>query len=134
MHWTDDGVCWVQGSVTRAFSGVNKCVVMRMSYVAECDPVVKTGAPVLIKAPVCASESLSVGDLFSVMQVGTVGVVVPPSKQQVGCDSQDRRTSVLHAALVQVRPKDGRTPRCEVFTAQQMRTDYYRVGPSGVVP
>ena len=99
----------MQGSVTQAFSSVNKRVVIRMSHVAEYDPVVKTGAPVLIQAPLCASQSLSVGDLFSVMQVGTVGVVAPPSMQQVGCDSEDRRMLVLHAALVQVRPKDGRS-------------------------
>ena len=72
--------------MVEAFSGVNKCIVMKMRHVAEYDPHVKAGVPALSAAPVCASESLSVGDLFSVMQVGTVGVVELPSLHQVPGD------------------------------------------------
>ena len=102
----------MQGSVTKGFSGVNKCAVMGMLHVQEYHPDVRPGAAAPKKAPVCASQSVSVGDSFSVMQVGTVGVVLLPAKstQKVGRDSEDHRTSVQHAALVVVRPKNGRTP------------------------
>ena len=109
-----------------------------MLHVPEYDPDVRPGAAVPKKVPVCASRSVSVGDTFSVMQVGTVGVVGPPatSTQKGGRDSEDRRTSVQHAALVVVRPKNGSTPRCEVFTAEQMRTGLGQVAwyHSGMPP
>ena len=86
----------MQGIVTQGFSGENKCAVVAMLHVPEYDPDVRPGAAAPKKVPVCASRSVSVGDTFSVMQVGTVGVVGPPatSTQKGGRDSEDRWTSV----------------------------------------
>ena len=128
----------VQGIVAQGFSGVNKCAVVAMRHVLEYDPEVRTGAAAVKKVPVCASRSVSVGDTFSVMQVGSVGVMgtLATSTQQEGRESADCRTSVQHAALVVVRPKNGSTPRCEVFTAEQMRTSLGQVAwhHSGMPP
>ena len=120
MHVTLFGVHLWQGCVSVAFAGVNKCVVKKLENVAEYDPHMKAGVPARSAAPVCGSQSLRPGDLFSVMQVGTVGVIEPSFPKQVSEDSVDRRASVHHAALVLVRPKDGSAQRFEVLTAQTM--------------
>lgn len=61
--------------MTEAFSGVNKCSVKPMVHLPEYDHNVTPGSAVSSKSPVCASQSVSVGDRFTVMHVGTVGVV-----------------------------------------------------------
>ena len=78
-----------------------------LDNVAEYDPDCKAGVPSRTDAPVCGSQSLCQGDLLEVIQVGTVGVIGTASPVQTPQDTVDRRSSVQHAALVQVRPKNG---------------------------
>ena len=116
-----------QGLVLEAFSGVNKVVVGPLVHVAEYDPIVKPDSVACTDVPECASMSLTVGDWFTVMQVGTVGVAgLKDAELQMG-EGVDTRTCVQNAALVLVNAADGRTQRCEVLTAKQMGPGLDRV-------
>ena len=117
----------VQGIVTEAFSGENKCTVLPRVGFAEYDPTVKPGKASTKKVPVCGSQSVRVGDSFSVVQVGTVGVVATEDRSTQQGGVVDSRSAVQHAALVVVRAANGSKPQCEVFTAEQMRTVLGRV-------
>jgi len=117
----------VQGIVTEAFSGENKCTVLPRVGFAEYDPTVKPGKAATKKVPVCGSQSMCVGDSFTVLQVGTVCVVDSGAKSMQEGGVADSRSAVQHAALVVVRAANGSKPRCEVFTAEQMRTGLGRV-------
>ena len=64
----------LQGLILEALSGVNKVVVGPVVHVAEYDPIVKPQSVTCTDVPECASMSLAVGNRFTVMQVGTVGV------------------------------------------------------------
>ena len=112
----------MQGITTQAFSGQNKCTVLPMVRLAEYNATVKPGKAATKKVPVCGSQSVSVDDMFSVMQVGTVGVVGTEDRSTQQGGDVDSRSAVQHALLVMVRPANGSKPRCEVFTAEQMRT------------
>ena len=100
------------------FSGANKCTVKPVSDGAEYDPIVQRGGAPSTKVPVCSSQSLRCGDLFCVIQVGTVGQVPEESSQDD--PSPDVRVSVQHATLVKVHPANGSMDRFEVLTGEQM--------------
>ena len=92
----------VQGIVTQAFSGENKCTVLPMVRLAEYDTTVKLGKASTKKVPMCGSQSVRVGDSFSVVQVGTVGVVATEDRSTQQGGVVDSRSAVRHAALVVV--------------------------------
>ena len=75
---------------------------------AEYDPAICHGKAASKQVPVCASRSVCVGDSFTVLQVGTLG--------EVGSGNQQRAVLVLVRAA-----HEHSKPRCEVFTAEQMR-------------
>ena len=103
-----------------AFSGMNKVVVGPLVHVAEYDPNVMPNSVACTDVPECASRSLAVGDRFTVMQVGTVGVVGLKDAELHMGEGVDTRTCVQHAALVLVTAAHDSTHRCEVLTAQQL--------------
>ena len=84
----------LQGLVLEAFSGVNKVVVFPMVHVAEYNPIVKPLSVSYTDVPECASMSLSVGDRFTVMQVGTVGVAGLIDAESHMGEGVDTRTCV----------------------------------------
>ena len=94
---------------------------------AEYDPTVKPGKAATNKVPVCGSQSVCVGDSFTVLQMGTVSVVNSGAKSMQEGGVADSCSAVQHAALVVVRAANGSKPRCEVFTAEQMRAELGRV-------
>ena len=117
----------VQGNVTEAFSGANKCTVLPRVGYAEYDPTIKPGKAASKKVPVCGSQSVCVGDSFTVLQVGTLGVVGSGATSIREGGVPDSRSDLQHAALVLVRGANGFRPQCEVFTAEQMRAQLGRV-------
>ena len=117
----------VQGIVTEAFSGENMCTVLPRLGFTEYDPTVKPGKAATNKVPVCSSQSVCVGDSFTVLQVGTVGVVGSGATSIREGGVADSRSAVQHAPLVLVRGANGFKPQCEVFTAEQMRAQLGRV-------
>ena len=122
LHIFSKRLACVQGIVVEAFAGANKCTVMARVGHEEYDPIIRHGQAASKKVPVCASRSVCVGDSFTVLQVGTLG--------EVGCGgttipdggAADSSGKQQRAVLVLVRAAHEHSkPRCEVFTAEQMR-------------
>ena len=108
LHTFSKRFSGVQGIVVQAFAGANKCMVMARVGQEEYDPIICPGQAASKKVAVCASRSVCVGDSFTVLQVGTLG--------EVGSGNQQRAVLVLVRAA-----HEHSKPRCEVFTAEQMR-------------
>jgi len=108
----------IQGIVREGFSGVNNCTVMKVADGAEYSPDVQRGVAPSTKAPVVSSQSMRCGDLFTVIQVGTVGQT--PAELSQDNPFMDARAGVLHAALVLVHPGNGSGVRFEVLTGEQL--------------
>jgi len=110
-----------------AFSGANKCTVLPRVGYAEYDPTIKPSKTASKQGPVCGSQSVCVGDSFTVLQVGTVGVVGSGATSIREGGVADSRSAKQHATLVLVRGANGFKPQCEVSTAEQMREQLGRV-------
>ena len=91
---------------------------MQVLVGAEYDPIVQRGGAPSTKVPVCSSQSLRCGDLFCVIQVGTVGQAPEESSQDD--PAPDIRVSVQHASLVKVHPANCSMDRFGVLTGEQM--------------
>lgn len=70
---------------------------------------------------------MAVGDKFTVMQVGTVGVEGACDATSHKDESVDTRSDVQNAALMLVNPANGQQQQCEVFTVEQMRQELGQV-------
>jgi len=113
--------------VAGAFSGANKCTVLPRVGYTEYDPTITPGKASSKKVPVCGSQSVCVGDSFTVLQVGTLGVVGSGGTSIREGGVADSRSDQQRAVLVLVRAANGLRPRYEVFTAEQMRAHLGRV-------
>ena len=111
----------LQGKIVAQYAPANKCVVKPQQHVPEYDPDVSKSTQSSAAVPVCSSLAVLPGDTIVVMQVGTVGVVEPSDKDMQG------RSSVQHAVLVLLTPRDGGAQRFEVLTGAQVRHDGFQV-------
>ena len=111
----------LQGTIVGQYAPANKCVVKPQQFVSEYDPDVSKSTQSSAPVPVCSSLAVLPGDTIVVMQVGTVGVVEPSDKDMQG------RSSVQHAVLVLLTPRDGGAQRFEVLTGAQVRHDGFQV-------
>ena len=111
----------LQGKIVGQYAPANKCVVKPQQFVSEYDPDVSKSTQSCAPVPVCTSLAVLSGDTIVVMQVGTVGVVEPSDKDMQG------RSSVQHAVLVLLTPRDGGAQRFEVLTGAQVRHDGFQV-------
>ena len=113
-------VC-LQGRIVSQFAPANKCLVAPQEHVHEYTPDVSKNTQSSAPVPVCSSLTVLPGDTIVVMQVGTVGVLEPSDKDMQG------RSSVQHAVLVLLTPRDGGAQRFEVVTGAQVRHDGFQV-------
>ena len=91
------------------FAPANKCTVnARKGGMVEYDPHIKHGCPASSQVPGVAGLSVMQGDIFTVVQMGTLGV----------------EGSVCPQLAVLVLVRSHISPaRHEVFTAEQLRPD-----------
>jgi len=95
--------------VESGFAPANKCTVnARKGGMVEYDPHIKHGCPASSQVPGVASLSVMQGDIFTVVQMGTLGV--------------EGSVCLQLAVLVLVRSHLS-PARHEVFTAEQLRPD-----------
>ena len=111
----------LQGTIVGQYAPANKCVVKAQEYVSEYAADVSRNPQFTGPVPVCSSLAVQPGDTVVVMQVGTVGVVETGDKGVQG------RSSVQHAVLVLLTPRDGGAQRFEVLTGAQVRHDGFQV-------
>ena len=114
----------LQGKIVAQYAPANKCVVKPQQHVPEYAPDVSKNTQSSAAVPVCSSLTVLPGDTIVVMQVGTVGVVKHSGKDPQGTQS---RSSVQHAVLVLLTPRDGGAQRFEVLTGAQVRHDGFQV-------